>query len=131
MIALLLTIPLKGFFGTRGKANISRAKEYAQLQQAQIKDWRRQWNIGDLPFLLVQLPNYQDYTYLPVESSWALFRESQFKALSLPNTGMAVTIDIGEWNDIHPWNKHDVGQRLALVAEKIVYGENIVHSGPL
>jgi sialate O-acetylesterase len=81
--------------------------------------------------LFVQLPNYQDYNYLPVESSWALFRESQFKALSLPNTGMAVTIDIGEWNDIHPFNKKDVGDRLALLAQKIVYGENIVSSGPL
>jgi len=79
----------------------------------------------------VQLPNYQDYTYLPVESNWALLRESQFKALSLPNTGMVVTIDIGEWNDIHPWDKHDVGQRMALLAEKMVYGENIVSSGPL
>jgi sialate O-acetylesterase len=79
----------------------------------------------------VQLPNYGDYTYTPVESSWALLRESQFKALSLPNTGMAITIDIGEWNDIHPWNKHEPGRRLALLAEKIAYGENIVSSGPL
>jgi len=131
MIAPITNYTIKGFLWYQGESNISRAKEYAQLQQAQIKDWRKQWNIGDLPFLLVQLPNYQDYTYLPVESSWALFRESQFKALSLPNTGMAVTIDIGEWNDIHPLNKHDVGQRLALIAEKIVYGENIVYSGPL
>ena len=131
MIAPVTNYTIKGFLWYQGESNVSRAQEYAQLQQAQIKDWRKQWNIGDLPFLLVQLPNYQDYTYLPVESSWALFRESQLKALSLPNTGMAVTIDIGEWNDIHPWNKHDVGQRLALAAEKIVYGENIVYSGPL
>ena len=131
MIAPVTNYTIKGFLWYQGESNVSRAQEYAQLQQAQIKDWRKQWNTGDLPFLLVQLPNYQDYTYLPVESSWALFRESQFKALSVPNVGMAVTIDIGEWNDIHPWNKHDVGQRLALVAEKIVYGENIVYSGPL
>ena len=87
--------------------------------------------MGDLPFLFVQMPNYGDYTYLPTESSWALFRESQFNALSLTNTGMAVTIDIGEWNDIHPWNKKDVGDRLALVAQKVAYGENLVYSGPL
>ena len=78
----------------------------------------------------MQLPNYQDYNYLPSESNWALFRESQLKALSLPNVGMAVTIDIGEWNDIHPWNKHDVGNRLSLLAENMVYGENIVAGGP-
>jgi sialate O-acetylesterase len=131
MIAPVINYTIKGFLWYQGESNITRAAEYAQLQPAQINDWRKKWNIGNLPFLLVQLPNYQDYTYLPVESSWALFRESQFKALSLPNTGMAVTIDIGEWNDIHPWNKHDVGARLALAAEKIAYGENIVYSGPL
>jgi sialate O-acetylesterase len=131
MIAPVINYTVKGFLWYQGESNITRAAEYAQLQQAQINDWRKKWNVGNLPFLLVQMPNYQDYTYTPVESSWALFRESQFKALSLPNTGMAVTIDLGEWNDIHPWNKHDVGNRLALVAQKIAYGENIVHSGPL
>jgi sialate O-acetylesterase len=60
-----------------------------------------------------------------------MLRESQMKSLSVPNTGMAVTIDLGEWNDIHPDNKKDVGERLALAAEKITYGENIVHSGPI
>ena len=131
MIAPVTNYTIKGFLWYQGESNVSRAAEYAPLQQAQIKDWRKKWNIGDLPFLLVQLPNYQDYTYLPVESSWALFRESQFKALSLPNTGMAVTIDIGEWNDIHPWNKQDVGDRLTLLAQQIVYSEKIVGSGPL
>ena len=131
MIAPVTNYTVKGFLWYQGESNITRAAEYAQLQQSQINDWRRKWNIGNLPFLLVQMPNYQDYTYTPVESSWALFRESQAKALSLPNVGMAITIDIGEWNDIHPWNKHDVGERLALVAQKLVYGENIVHSGPL
>ncbi len=131
MIAPVTNYTIKGFLWYQGESNITRAAEYAQLQQSQINDWRKKWNIGNIPFLLVQMPNYQDFTYTPVESSWALFRESQSKALSLPNVGMAVTIDIGEWNDIHPWNKHDVGNRLALVAQKIAYGENIVHSGPL
>ena len=131
MIAPVINYTIKGFLWYQGESNITNAAEYANLQKAQINDWRKKWNIGNVPFLFVQLPNYQDYNYLPTESSWALFRESQFKALSLPNTGMAVTIDIGEWNDIHPWNKKDVGDRLALVAEKIVYGENIVYSGPL
>ena len=131
MIAPVINYTIKGFLWYQGESNITRATEYAQLQMAQIKDWRKKWNLGDLPFLLVQMPNYGDYTYQPVESGWATFREAQTKALSLPNTGMAVIIDIGEWNDIHPWNKKDVGDRLALIAEKIAYGENIVHSGPL
>jgi len=131
MIAPVINYTLKGFLWYQGESNVTRAAEYAGLQIAQINDWRNKWNMGNLPFLFVQLPNYQDYTYLPVESNWALLRESQFKALSLPNTGMVVTIDIGEWNDLHPWNKHDVGQRMALLAEKMVYGENIVSSGPL
>jgi sialate O-acetylesterase len=73
-----------------------------------------------------------DRTYLPSESNWAGVRESQLKALSVPNTGMAVAIDLGEWNDIHPDNKKDVGERLALIGEKLAYGNNdIVYSGPL
>ena len=72
-----------------------------------------------------------DYNYLPSESQWAGLRESQLKSLSVPNTAMAVAIDLGEWNDIHPDNKKDVGERLALAAMKIAYGENIVHSGPI
>jgi len=73
-----------------------------------------------------------EVNYLPSESQWAELREAQLKSLSVPNTGMAVAIDLGEWNDIHPDRKKEVGERLALAAEKIAYGEkNIVHSGPL
>ena len=67
----------------------------------------------------------------PSESNWAALREAQLKTLSVPNTGMAVITDIGEWNDIHPLNKEDVGKRLALAAEKIAYKENIVSAGPV
>src|SRR5205085_8619632 len=86
---------------------------------------------GDLPFLYVQLPAFMEMNYLPSESQWAALRESQLKSLSVPNTGMAVAIDLGEWNDIHPDNKKEVGERLALIAEKITYGENIIYSGPV
>jgi sialate O-acetylesterase len=72
-----------------------------------------------------------DYNYLPSESQWAELREAQLKSLSVPNTAMAVAIDLGEWNDIHPDRKKEVGDRLALAAEKIAYGENIIYSGPL
>ena len=105
------------------------ADEYAKLQPAMITDWRNKWKEGNIPFLYVQLPGFGDYNYLPSESQWAIFREAQAKSLSVPNTAMAVAIDLGEWNDIHPDRKKDVGDRLALAAEKIAYGENIVYSG--
>jgi len=131
MVAPAINYTIKGFLWYQGEANTGRAEEYAKLQPAQIVDWRNKWKQGNLPFLYVQLPGFMDYNYLPSESSWAMLRESQLKSLSVPNTGMAVAIDLGEWNDIHPDNKKDVGERLALAAEKIVYGENVVHSGPL
>jgi sialate O-acetylesterase len=97
-----------------------------------IADWRNKWGDENIPFLYVQLPNFMDAQYLPSESNWAVLREAALKTLSIPNTGMAVTIDLGEWNDIHPDNKKDVGERLALAAEKIAYGKkDIVASGPL
>jgi sialate O-acetylesterase len=101
------------------------------LQPAQINDWRNKWQLGALPFLFVQLPGFMDYNYLPSESNWAMFRESQLKSLAVANTAMAVAIDLGEWNDIHPDNKKTVGERLALAALKNAYSENIIHSGPL
>ncbi len=131
MIAPIVDYGIKGFVWYQGESNTGKPDEYAKLQPAMINDWRNKWNEGDLPFLFVQLPGFGDYNYLPSESQWAMFREAQAKSLSLPNTGMAVAIDIGEWNDIHPDRKKPVGDRLALAAEKIAYGENIVYSGPL
>ena len=132
MVAPLINYTIKGFLWYQGEANTGRAEEYAKLQPAQIINWRNKWNQGDLPFLYVQLPGFMDMNYLPSESQWAALRESQLKSLSVPNTGMAVAIDLGEWNDIHPDNKKDVGERLALIAEKLAYGEkDIVYSGPI
>jgi sialate O-acetylesterase len=131
MVAPLINYSIKGFLWYQGEANTGRAEEYAKLQPAQIIDWRNKWKQGDLPFLYVQLPGFMDYNYLPSESGWASLRESQLRSLSVPNTAMAVAIDLGEWNDIHPDRKKEVGDRLALAAEKLVYGENIVSSGPL
>ena len=131
MVAPVINYAIKGILWYQGESNTSRAAEYAKLQQAQIMDWRSKWQQGDIPFLFVQLPNFMDANYVPSESQWAELREAQLKALSVPNTGMAVGIDLGEWNDIHPDNKKDVGERLALIAEKLAYGENIVYSGPL
>jgi len=132
MVAPVINYSIKGFLWYQGESNAGRAAEYAKLQPAQIIDWRNKWQQGDIPFLFVQLPNYMDANYIPAESQWAELREAQLKSLSVSNTAMAVVIDLGEWNDIHPDNKKDVGERLALAAQKMAYGENnIVYSGPL
>jgi len=132
MVAPLLNYRIKGVTWYQGESNAERSVEYNKLFSTLIQDWRNNWNQGDFPFLFVQLPNFMGTKNQPSESNWALMRESQLKTLSLPNTGMAVTIDIGEWNDIHPLNKKDVGKRLALVAQKVAYGdENAIYSGPI
>jgi sialate O-acetylesterase len=96
-----------------------------------IKNWRDKWKQEDFPFLYAQLPNFMEAKPDPSESDWAMLRDAQLKTLSVRNTAMAVTIDIGEWNDIHPLNKMDVGKRLALAAERLAYGgRGVVFSGP-
>jgi sialate O-acetylesterase len=122
---------IKGFCWYQGESNAGQPELYARLLPALINNWRTKWRQGPLPFLYVQLPGFMDYNYLPTESSWAMMRASQLKSLSVPNTAMAVAIDLGEWNDIHPDNKKDVGERLALAAMKTAYKENITASGPL
>lgn len=135
MLHPLQQYSVRGALWYQGESNVGRADEYRQLLPALIRDWREGWkqNTGneELPFLFVQLPNFQEPQDKPVNSGWAEFREAQTSALALPNTAMAVTIDAGEWNDIHPLDKKTVGQRLALVARKLVYRhENIIASGP-
>lgn len=132
MVAPLINYTVKGFVWYQGESNTGRAEEYARLQPAMIADWRSKWQQPEAPFIYVQLPGFMEMNYLPTESQWAAFREAQLKSLSVPNTAMVVAIDLGEWNDIHPDRKKEVGERLALAAEKIAYGEkNIVYSGPL
>lgn len=131
MSAPLVNHAAKGFLWYQGETNAGNPKPYYQLLPALIQDWRKQWNQGDLPFITVQLANFMEVNYLPSESTWAVLRDAQFKSLSVPNTGLAVAIDLGEWNDIHPLNKKDVGVRMALAAQRIAYGDqNVVHSGP-
>jgi sialate O-acetylesterase len=132
MIAPIINYSAKGFLWYQGEANTNRAAEYARLMPTMIADWRNRLHQPNAPFLYVQLPGFMEKNYLPSESNWALLRESQLKTLAVPNTAMAVAIDLGEWNDIHPDDKKDVGLRLALAAENIAYGEkNIVSSGPI
>ncbi|NUO03556.1 MAG: sialate O-acetylesterase, partial [Saprospiraceae bacterium] len=132
MIYPLLNYRIKGVIWYQGESNASRPQEYRRLFPAMITDWRNHWQQGNFPFLFVQLANFMEARPQPSESNWALLREAQLKTLSLPQTGMAVAMDIGEWNDIHPLNKKDVGRRLALVAQATAYGEKkMVFSGPV
>ncbi len=131
-IAPMLDYRIKGVVWYQGESNTSRAFEHYDLFKLLIKDWRQNWHQGNFPFLFVQLPNFVEVNVEDTKYDWAYLRESQLKALTIPNTGMAVTVDVGEYNDIHPTNKKDVGYRLALAAEKVAYGEkDIVYSGPI
>jgi sialate O-acetylesterase len=131
MIHPLLHFRVKGTIWYQGEANASRAYQYRELFPLMIKDWRNQWEYPEMPFLFVQLANFMDPKETPGESAWAELREAQSMALSIPHTGMAVAIDIGEAKDIHPINKQDVGKRLALAALKIAYGRDLIYSGPV
>ena len=131
MVAPEINYTIKGICWYQGESNGEQPALYAKLLPALVKDWRNKWRNDSLPFLFVQLPGYMDYNYLPAQSNWALLREAQLRTLTVANTAMVVAIDLGEWNDIHPDNKKDVGERLALAAEKVAYHESIVYSGPL
>jgi len=131
MIAPLIPYGIGGAIWYQGESNASRAYQYRKLFPAMIKNWRNDWGQGDFPFLFVQLANFRAVNPQPTESDWAELREAQLMTLALPNTGMAVIIDIGEADDIHPKNKQDVGKRLALWALARSYGKELVYSGPI
>lgn len=132
MVAPAINYNIKGFVWYQGESNTGNGKEYSSLLRALIGDWRSKWHIENLPFITIQLPNYGDTEYSPVESQTAELRDGQLKSLEIPKTAVVVTIDLGEWNDIHPLNKKDVGDRVALAAEKLAYGETkLISSGPL
>jgi len=137
MIYPLLPMPIKGVIWYQGESNANNdaeARAYRTQFATLIRSWRRELNGGkgaDFPFLWVQLPNFgQPDSVPPLHSAWALQRESMEAALALPNTGQAITIDIGEAGDIHPKNKQDVGRRLGLVGRRVAYREPVVSSGP-
>jgi sialate O-acetylesterase len=131
MVAPLVPYAIRGAIWYQGESNAGRAYQYRELFPAMIRSWRKAWPQGDFPFLFVQLANYMQTKDEPGESAWAELREAQLMTLELPDTGMAVIIDIGEANDIHPKNKQDVGKRLALWALARIRDENMVYSGPL
>jgi sialate O-acetylesterase len=128
MIAPLTPFAIRGVIWYQGEANSGpRASLYARLFQTMIRDWRNAWGEGDFPFLFVQIANWNTSP----EALWPEVRNAQRQALVLKNTGMAITIDIGEPDNLHPKNKQDVGLRLALAARAISYGEKTEWSGPL
>ena len=137
MLHPLLPFAIKGVIWYQGESNannVAQAAAYRDQFSSLITSWRREWGSGrgTFPFLWVQLPNFGKRGQLRRRRSpgWATQRESMAAALSLPNTGQAIAIDVGEAGDIHPRNKLDVGVRLARVALKTVYGRRIVASGP-
>ena len=130
MIAPLNNYKIKGVLWYQGESNSGRAKEYTMLFQDLILDWRKQRNQNQMPFIFAQLPELNKPWNLPSESGLADLREAQRKALEIPYTGMAVTLGLGEWNDIHPLNKKDVAHLLALEARCVAYNEEIVSTGP-
>lgn len=133
MIAPLVPYAIKGVAWYQGETNAGRGEEYQRLLPAMIADWRKRWDQGEFPFLIVQLANYKAVKNEPEESGWAELREAQlYTAQQVHNSGLVVAIDVGEAADVHPLDKKTVGTRLALAARKIAYADNkVVHSGPV
>jgi sialate O-acetylesterase len=132
MIAPLEPLSIKGAIWYQGESNVAHAYQYRTLLPLMIQDWRAHFAQGDFPFYIVQIANYMDAPKTPVESGWAELREAQMlTAHTVPQTGLAVTIDIGEAGDIHPKNKQEVGRRLALIALATQYGKHVEYFGPL
>jgi sialate O-acetylesterase len=132
MLSPILNYSIKGVIWYQGESNTPHPENYEELFAGMINEWRKQWKKDDLPFLYVQLPNYLERENPQAIGKWPLLREAQLKTLKVPHTAMIVTIDIGEWNDLHPLNKLDLAKRLALAARKLAYGdESAVPMGPI
>lgn len=133
MINPILNLKFKGAIWYQGETNTGRPNEYEALLSSMIDDWRSKFNDKNMPFVIVQLANFMQNHSYPIESGWAALREAQRQvSLKVPNTGLAVAIDLGEWNDIHPLNKKDLAHRVSLLTRKMSYGEkNIVSDGPV
>jgi sialate O-acetylesterase len=131
MINPLIPYAIKGVIWYQGESNAGRAKQYTRIFPNMITDWRTNWDDDDFPFLFVSLANFKKIPEQPSESAWAELREAQTKALELKVTGMALAIDLGVADNIHPKNKQDVGKRLELAALNKGYRKKIIYSGPI
>ncbi len=131
MLNPLVPYAMQGVLWYQGEANVWRAKQYKKAFPLMINDWRTKFKQGNFPFYFVQLSTFDEFGGNSQKGSrWAELREAQSETLKLPNTGMAVTTDIGNAKDIHPTNKQDIGLRLAAIAMNDIYGKKQVHSGP-
>jgi sialate O-acetylesterase len=132
MVHPLVPYALRGFLWYQGESNAARASEYERLFTTLIRQWRQDFQQGDLPFFWVQLPNLRESEMPPgtTDPDWVALRAAQTAALALPATGQAVTIDVGDPANIHPPRKREVGERLARLARRQVYGERIADRGP-
>jgi sialate O-acetylesterase len=131
MLAPLQLLGIRGVLWYQGEANTHRAGDYQSLLTTLIRSWRLEWGQDKFPFLIVQLAPFQKIVTQPQDSDWARLREAQLRtSLAVPKTGLAVITDWGHETDIHVKQKRPVGERLALVARSLVYGERLVHSGP-
>lgn len=132
MIEPLMPFAIRGAIWYQGESNEARAEQYSLLLTTMIRAWRERWGLTDMPFGIIQLPNYRQPKPEPEESAWSFLRESQRRvAATVPGAGLIVTIDIGEASDIHPKNKLDVGKRMARWALKDVYGRKLVNAPTL
>lgn len=126
---------IKGVIWYQGESNglspMRKAVNYQSTFMNLIRSWRAAWGQDDLPFLFVQLPGFSKVSAEPQDSAWLRVRDAQMQALALPNTGMAVALDVGNEKDVHPKNKQPVGERLAQWAKGTIYGMDVVPSGPL
>ena len=129
MVAPAVPYTIKGVIWYQGESNSRRAfaPMYSRIFPVLIADWRTQWHEGDFPFLFVQVANFKSNA----TEEWAIIREAQRRSLSVANTAMVVTVDIGDPDNVHPADKKTVGARLALAARALAYGENVEYSGPL
>ena len=131
MVAPVTRFPVAGALWYQGEGDNGRGYMYRTLLKTLIGDWRKQWSNTELPFIVVQLANVNATENEPHESSWAETWEAQYLATKLPKVGMAVTLDIGQGEDVHYKNKQEAGRRAALAALHTAYGRNFVYSGPI
>ena len=131
MIAPLAKYTFRGVLWYQGESNANAPELYERLFTGLIRNWRETFKEPNLPFLFVQLPNFDASMEGKTGFSWAKIRDAQRSALEIPHTGMVVTIDLGEANDLHPQNKKDIGERMALCAQEVIFGEPVLAQGPI
>ena len=131
MIFPLIPYAMHGVLWYQGESNAPHPEEYERLCRTMIQDWRARWDQGPFPFILIQLPRHLRYPEDPTGVAWAFIREAQMQLLAVENTGMAITLDLGDTAELHPKNKKEFAERAALVAKALAYHQKVSFSGPL